>query len=163
MQFDKNAATKVAIVQAAYGAGALVSPLSATAFSTMKHWSFHYLVSLGGSVANIIFLVLVFRFQNLDGQYTQHIITFTGLVHADSLSPSALLKKAGQTVREHNLAPQEGLYRQMFRLKSAHLLALFALAYVGAEVTLGGLCRLYFLLYAHSFRNYNRCIEQAGS
>lgn len=47
------------------------------------------------------------------------------------------MRKAGQTVREQGTS-QEGLYQQMMKLKAAHLLAIFALAYVGAEVTLGG-------------------------
>lgn len=53
------------------------------------------------------------------------------------LPSQAALKEAGQTVREQSNI-QESLYRQMFKLKATHLLACFALAYVGAEVTLGG-------------------------
>ncbi|THH06656.1 hypothetical protein EW145_g3933 [Phellinidium pouzarii] len=115
VHLDHNSSTKMGILQASYGIGALVSPLSATKFASMQHWSFHFLASLGGSIINVISLTLVFRFQHLD----------------------AILRKAGQTVREQSNF-QGNLYGQIFKLKVVHLLALFALAYVGAEVTLGG-------------------------
>lgn len=66
-RYNENPATKLGIVLAAYGIGALLSPLSATAFSTTKHWSFHYFVSLGGTILNVFLLTYVFRFQDLDG------------------------------------------------------------------------------------------------
>ena len=132
-KYDKNPQLRLSIVLAAYGVGALLSPLSATAFSTMKHWSFHYLVSLGGTVLSIILLTLVFRFQNLDGLSCLFLLSTV----IERKHPLAALRTAGQTVREQN-SSSENLYRQMFKLKATHLLAFFALAYVGAEVTLGG-------------------------
>jgi len=49
------------------GAGALAAPLSATQFSQMTHWSFHYLVSLSLSIINLVVLVIVFQFKEQDG------------------------------------------------------------------------------------------------
>jgi hypothetical protein len=49
------------------GFGALASPLSATQFSQMTHWSFHYLVSLSFSILNLVVLVIVFQFKEQDG------------------------------------------------------------------------------------------------
>lgn len=66
-KYNKNPQLKLGIVLAAYGIGALLSPLSATAFSNSNHWSFHYFVSLGGTVLSVILLILVFRFDSLDG------------------------------------------------------------------------------------------------
>lgn len=48
------------------GVGALSSPLVATQFSQITHWSFHYLVSLGIALSNVIVLIAVFRFKDQD-------------------------------------------------------------------------------------------------
>ena len=50
------------------GVGALAAPLSATQFSQMTHWSFHYLVSLSFSIINLVVLVVVFQFKEQDGK-----------------------------------------------------------------------------------------------
>ena len=73
-KYNKNPQLKLGIVLAAYGVGALLSPLSATAFSNSEHWSHHYLVSLGGTVLSIILLILVFRFDSLDGSSTLFLL-----------------------------------------------------------------------------------------
>ena len=39
----------------------------------------------------------------------------------------------------------EGKYKQIFRLRALHLLALFIFVYVGTEVTVGGSSRFAFL------------------
>ncbi len=49
------------------GAGAFASPLVATQFSTMEHWSFHYLVSLGLALINTAMLGFTFKWRDLDG------------------------------------------------------------------------------------------------
>ncbi|KAL5501375.1 hypothetical protein ACEPAH_8635 [Sanghuangporus vaninii] len=112
----RNSSAKMGVLQACYGLGALTSPLVATKFSAMPHWSYHYLTSLGGSFVNIIVLCLVFRFQHMD----------------------AILRKSGQTVHDNRNSPSGNLYSQIFRLKVVHLLAFFSLTYVGTEVTIGG-------------------------
>ena len=50
------------------GAGALASPLVATQFAQLRHWSFHYLVSLGIALSNTAILAIVFRFKTQDGK-----------------------------------------------------------------------------------------------
>ncbi|KAJ7033673.1 MFS general substrate transporter [Mycena alexandri] len=47
-----NSEMYMGMLHASYGAGALCSPLVATRFAQMDHWSFHYLVSLGIAVIN---------------------------------------------------------------------------------------------------------------
>jgi hypothetical protein len=50
------------------GAGALASPLVATQFAQLHHWSFHYLASLGVAISNTIVLAFVFRLKTQDGE-----------------------------------------------------------------------------------------------
>ncbi|EJF59568.1 MFS general substrate transporter [Dichomitus squalens] len=115
----ENAATKMSVLHAVYGVGAFCSPLVATEFAQLHQWSFHFLTSLAVALANTIALIVVFRFKDQD----------------------TALAEIGQTVTHQQDAAQENdgdKYRQMFRLKSLHLMAIFILIYVGVEVTLGG-------------------------
>jgi hypothetical protein len=99
ISLQDNPETKMGILHAAYGpfsrtlfiratlimnyvrigAGALCSPLVATQFSHMNHWSFHYLCSLGIAVINLTTNILVFRGRTQDG--TSSAISF--LLHSD--------------------------------------------------------------------------------
>ncbi|KZT64538.1 MFS general substrate transporter [Daedalea quercina L-15889] len=45
---------KFGFLHAAYGLGALVAPLVATHFASSAHWSFHYLVSIGGWIVTFV-------------------------------------------------------------------------------------------------------------
>lgn len=49
------------------GLGALCAPLVSTQFAQLRHWSFHYLVSLGLSVVNTVLLMSVFRLRRQEG------------------------------------------------------------------------------------------------
>ncbi|KAI9463115.1 MFS general substrate transporter [Boletus coccyginus] len=108
-----NAETKMGILHAAYGAGALSSPLVATQFAQLPRWSFHYLTSLGIALTNTFLLVAVFRLKSQEECLTQ----------------------IGQPVEEQS---ENDHFRQIFTSKDVHLLAVFILVYVGIEVTLGG-------------------------
>ncbi|KAI1791193.1 MFS general substrate transporter [Ganoderma leucocontextum] len=115
--YKDGVSTRLAVLHSFYGLGALASPLAATQFAQIRYWSFHYLVSLGLALVNVIQLAAIFKFRTHD-----------------------------VCLREIGLAPQpderEGAsgskYRQMARLRAFHLMALFILVYVGTEVTLGG-------------------------
>ncbi|PPQ64173.1 hypothetical protein CVT24_008547 [Panaeolus cyanescens] len=109
--------TKMGILHAAYGSGALFAPLSATQFAQMKHWSFHYLVSLTLSIINAIILAIVFRFAEQDDCLTE--------------AGEVIVERPQQTTNESK-------YGQLMKIKAVHLLALFLLMYVGVEVTIGG-------------------------
>jgi len=113
--WNESTENKMGIMHAVYGLGALCSPLIATQFSEKRHWSFHYLTSLGVAFINTIILSLVLKFRNQD----------------------ECLAEIGQKPPETS-GSQEGKYKQIFRLRAMHLLALFIFIYVGIEVTVGG-------------------------
>ncbi|KAJ7778299.1 MFS general substrate transporter [Mycena metata] len=117
-----NSEMYMGMLHASYGAGALCSPLVATRFAQLDHWSFHYLASLGIAVINIIILTLTFRFRMLD----------------ESL---ALI---GQAPGDTSTSDRSN-FRQILSLKSVHILGFFALMYVGVEVTIGGWITTYLI------------------
>ncbi|EIN13104.1 MFS general substrate transporter [Punctularia strigosozonata HHB-11173 SS5] len=109
-----HVSTKLCLIHSSYGIGAFAAPLAATHFSSQQRWSFHYLISLGIAVLAFALVVTVYRFKTLN----------------------QLLRETGHEVTEGTST--DGTYSQIFRIKVLHLLALFALIYVGTEVTLGG-------------------------
>ncbi|KAF9456410.1 major facilitator superfamily domain-containing protein [Collybia nuda] len=113
--FKDSPEAKMAFLHAAYGAGALCSPLAATQFAQMRHWSFHYLISLGIAISNSIVLTTVFQFKTQD----------------------ECLEQIGQAATEQGTS-LEGKFKQILSHKTVHLLAFFILLYVGVEVTIGG-------------------------
>ncbi|KAI0774901.1 MFS general substrate transporter [Trametes elegans] len=119
----EGASTKMGILHAVYGAGALAAPLIATEFARMRQWSFHYLVSLGIAVSNSVLLFVVFRSKDQD-------------------TCLAEIGQAPDQESETDSTPGAGRnsnkYKQIFRIPALHLLAFFALIYIGVEVTLGG-------------------------
>ncbi|KAG1903205.1 MFS general substrate transporter [Suillus fuscotomentosus] len=106
-----NPEVKMGILHAVYGAGALSSPLVATQFAQLPHWSFHYLCSLGVAFINIVSLIL-------------------------SISQSASLRLDNH--QEKREQAEKSQFSQILRLREVHLLAFFILIYVGVEVTMGG-------------------------
>ncbi|KAI0754427.1 major facilitator superfamily domain-containing protein [Daedaleopsis nitida] len=115
-----NRATKFGIMHGVYGVGAFSAPLVATQFSQLARWSFHFLVSFGIAVVNLALLIAVFRFKDQD----------------------ACLAESGQGPTHDAAATttdaDANKYKQMFRQRAMHVMALFILVYVGVEVTLGG-------------------------
>ncbi|TFL07866.1 major facilitator superfamily domain-containing protein [Pterulicium gracile] len=111
-----NDHTKMGILHAAYGLGAFSAPLVATQFSQMERWSFHFLASLGITLSVAVVDTLVFKFKSQD----------------------ECLVYIGQEVGEKNTSSDKSNVRQFMGIKAVHLLAAFALVYVGTEVTIGG-------------------------
>ncbi|KAF8587192.1 MFS general substrate transporter [Ramaria rubella] len=110
-----GSAVKMNLLHAVYGFGAMSSPLIATQFAPLHHWSFHYLTCLGISIANLVSLTAVFKLKTQD----------------------AILTRNGQAPAEVSTS-QQSTMRQILGNKSVHLLAFFILVYVGIEVTIGG-------------------------
>ncbi|KAF9457967.1 major facilitator superfamily domain-containing protein, partial [Collybia nuda] len=113
---------KMGILHAAYGAGAMLSPLAATQFAQMAHWSFHYLVSLSLALSNMALLIIVFRLRSGD----------------------ECLVDVGQSPIEKKTSNESSL-RQILRLKFVHLLSIYILVYAGLETTIGGWIVTYVL------------------
>ncbi|THH32029.1 hypothetical protein EUX98_g2166 [Antrodiella citrinella] len=111
----EHASTKFGLLHASYGMGAFIAPLVATQFSQQRHWYFHYVISAGISLSNIVILYLVFRFRSQDEIFAEE----------------------GQAAGEVDLVSQSK-YKQIINLRIVHFLSVFALIYVGTEVTLGG-------------------------
>ncbi|KAA1469643.1 MFS general substrate transporter [Dentipellis sp. KUC8613] len=111
----KVSSSKLGLVHCAYGTGALAAPLVSTQFAQLPRWSFHYLVSLGVACMNTCTLLAVFRLKMQDD----------------------CLREVGEEVAERGQS-KDNVYKQILRLKSVHLIALFMLMYVGVEVTIGG-------------------------
>jgi len=114
--FPGNSGTRLGFLHAFYGLGAFASPLAATYFSNTKHWSFHFLISTGIALSNIVTLGLAFKLKRAEELY----------------------KDSGDQRTETETVDESGKYGQILRLKAVHLLAAFAFLYVGVEVTLGG-------------------------
>ncbi|CED82408.1 urease accessory protein [Phaffia rhodozyma] len=110
---------KVSFFHAAYGTGALVSPLVSTQFSTIEHWNYYYLASLGLSIINFSLLISVFRLRSEE--------SLLGLHHETS----------GEGAEE-GIINREVTLHDVLKIKMVHMYALFTLIYVGIEVTIGG-------------------------
>lgn len=117
------------------GAGALCSPLVATQFAQQRHWSFHYLASLGLAVINTVVLVGVFRLRRQDGGNQ----SCYKMINVDNLLDC--LREIGQLIPEHlsteQFSKEDGKFRQILSHKTVQLLAFYILIYVGVEVTIG--------------------------
>ncbi|KAJ7216371.1 MFS general substrate transporter [Mycena pura] len=111
----RNPEARMGYTQAAYGAGIFAAPLVSTQFAQQHHWSFHYLVSLGITLSNILLLTLVFHAKPQNECLAQ--LGQTGV-------------SAGSSRRSH--------MRQMFSLSAVHLMALFLFVNVGVGVTNSG-------------------------
>ncbi|KAF7330093.1 MFS domain-containing protein [Mycena kentingensis (nom. inval.)] len=118
---------RMGYTQAAYGAGLFAAPLVSTQFAHLPRWSFHYLVSLGITLSNIVVLAVLFRGktqQECLAQLGQTAAPTTGIEDEDKTGP-------GQQRKQSPL-------RQLFALKAMHLMALFLFVHVGVAVANGG-------------------------
>ncbi|KAG8892984.1 hypothetical protein FRC01_013838, partial [Tulasnella sp. 417] len=107
----RNEKTNMGILHAMYGVGAFVCPFVATQFAQQKHWSFHFLCSMGVAILNVALLLYVFRLKP-----QSHFISEAG--HPEETTG-------------------DNRYKQIFKQKSVHIMSFFILVYVGVEVTIG--------------------------
>ncbi|KAJ8468585.1 hypothetical protein ONZ45_g17194 [Pleurotus djamor] len=131
----KDNELKLGILYASYGLGAFASPLVSTQFSELPHWSYHYIVSAVMAVFNVTALVAVFKFKTQD-----EVLARQGI-------------EPGEVIAE-----RENKFKQIIKFKSVHFLAIFALIYIGVEVTLGGaypsIWEILQLILSHSLPVY---------
>ncbi|KAG6377549.1 major facilitator superfamily domain-containing protein [Boletus reticuloceps] len=126
IRFKDNPELRMGLLMGGYGVGALLSPLSATYFAQVPHWSYHYLTCLGMAVLNTIILTGVFRLRP-----QEECLVEIGIMDTE------------------NGTSTESQFRQIMALKDVHLLALFMLCYIGAAVTLGGWIVTYIIDFRH--------------
>ncbi|KAL5641467.1 hypothetical protein ACGC1H_001822 [Rhizoctonia solani] len=119
-ELPNNASAKMGLLHAVYGAGAFIAPLIATQFAQLPRWSFHYLTSLGVSVANAIVLLVVFKLRR------QHEIM--GLPDPN----------VAHSHTETHPSGTGNKYKEIFSSRAVQLMAFFIWVYVGVEVTIGG-------------------------
>ncbi|KAJ6624694.1 major facilitator superfamily domain-containing protein [Mycena sp. CBHHK59/15] len=112
---SQNSEARMGYVQAAYGAGVFAAPLVSTQFAQLRHWSFHYLVSLGITLSNMLCLYLVFRCKSQDEN----------------------LARLGQTAVNKGNSEHSHM-RQILSNKAVHLLTLFLFVNVGVGVAISG-------------------------
>ncbi|OCB89376.1 MFS general substrate transporter [Sanghuangporus baumii] len=112
-----NNPSKMGILQTAYGVGALVSPFVATRFATTRLWNFYYLTSLGLNISVVIFILCAFRLKTINELY---------------VSSGVPLPRRIITEDKRNV------YRQLSGIRALYFCSLFAFAYIGVEITLGG-------------------------
>ncbi|EJF64656.1 MFS general substrate transporter [Dichomitus squalens LYAD-421 SS1] len=115
---SEDTSTKMGIMHAVYGVGAMCAPLVSTQFASLPRWHLVYLIHIGLVVTNGIVQAFTFKFKSTD----------------------ECLKEVGQQPHEKTEDSLQGVskYKQVFRLRAVHLMAFFLLTYVGVEVTIGG-------------------------
>lgn len=113
-----------------------MAPLVATQFSNMEtSWHYYYIISAGLSAVNVIGLFFVFKLKKAEGSLLH--TSFLSIILNIILLPLELLVNAGQPTREVNTL-RDNVFKQIFRLPALHSLAIWAVIYVGVEVTIGG-------------------------
>ncbi|KAI0754414.1 MFS general substrate transporter [Daedaleopsis nitida] len=110
-----KASTRMGVMHAIYGMGAMCSPLVATQFANLPRWSLVFLTHLGITLANGVLQIAVFRFRSQEDCF----------------------KEIGQMPPEEECEGWLERYKKLFRLRTVHLMALFAFTYVGHEVSVG--------------------------
>ncbi|KAF5345935.1 hypothetical protein D9758_011423 [Tetrapyrgos nigripes] len=149
----ENPETRMGILHAAYGAGALCAPLVATQFSTMRRWSFYYFCSLAIATMNTIFLSVVFRFRRQDvclAELEKDISEATSITDSEkgTVTPRPSAGNDDSTDAP-NISSQAELnpisLLQILSNKYVNIIAFFILVYVGVEVTIGGWIVTYVL------------------
>ncbi|KAI0703690.1 MFS general substrate transporter [Cerioporus squamosus] len=130
---SENTSTKMGIMHAIYGVGAMCAPLVSTQFARLPRWSFVYLVHIGLVTFNAISQMVVFRFRR----------------------QNELLAEIGQPPPEKTKESEAGVnkYKQVFSLRAVHLMAFFIFTYVGVEVTIGGWIVTYVINERHGGAN----------
>ncbi|KAH9852219.1 MFS general substrate transporter [Lenzites betulinus] len=128
-----DTSTKMGIMHALYGLGAMSAPLVSTQFSRLHRWSFVYLVHIGLTLINALLEILVFRFK----------------------SQEDCLQEIGQAPPEKTRDSEAGVnkYKQIVRLRAVHLMAFFIFTYVGVEFTIGGWIVTYVINERHGGPN----------
>ncbi|RPD61364.1 MFS general substrate transporter [Lentinus tigrinus ALCF2SS1-6] len=128
-----DTSTKMGIMHAIYGVGAMCAPLVSTQFARLPRWSFVYLVHIGLVTLSAVSQMLTFRFRRQND----------------------LLAEIGQPPPEKTQDSEAGMskFKQVLRLRAVHLMAFFIFTYVGVEVTVSGWIITYIINERHGGAN----------
>ncbi|KAG8781615.1 hypothetical protein FRC16_002819 [Serendipita sp. 398] len=139
----EHASEKMGLLHAIYGLGAFAAPLVATQFAQLERWSFHFLASLGIAVINTIFLVLTVKNQPLEAVLRSigsppatdaHVPSSIELTDRTNVEDIAERSRPATPTATDQKSPMA----QILSNVTVQVMALFILAYVGVEVTIGG-------------------------
>ncbi|KAJ7055865.1 MFS general substrate transporter [Mycena amicta] len=117
-----NSEFKMGLFQASYGAGALVAPFVSTQFAQLRHWSYHFFISVGLSAFSAVLFLVVFR----------------GLTQDECHARIGQAAGEKEAILPNGERKQRSELRQIVSSPAVHVLALFLFVYVGTEVTIGG-------------------------
>ncbi|THU92825.1 MFS general substrate transporter [Dendrothele bispora CBS 962.96] len=143
-----NTETRMGMLHAAYGVGALCAPLVATQFSTIPRWSFYYFCSLGVATINTIVLSVVFRFRTQDEclaemendglESKSASVTDSEKGTVDTPNPTQITQSENPSNTEREVQSHRTSLFEILSNKYVNILAFFIFVYVGVEVTIGG-------------------------
>lgn len=127
--------TKMGVLHAVYGLGALTAPLVSTQFAQLEdYWNLHYVTSVFVALTTAIVLALMFRGRSQNGTAINRAYDLLWVANRHLTECLADIGRAEPEDGESD----HGHFRQIMGLRAVHLLAGFILVYVGVEVTLGG-------------------------
>ncbi|TBU41013.1 MFS general substrate transporter [Dichomitus squalens] len=122
-----KASTRMGILHASYGLGAMTVPLVAAQFSGLPRWSFVYFTHLGIASSAALLQSAIFRFRTQEHCW----------------------QDCGQPPPEQDSDGWLARYKKVFRLRAVHLMAHFSFIYGGHEVTVGGWIVTYIIKQRH--------------
>ncbi|KAM0750441.1 MFS general substrate transporter [Meredithblackwellia eburnea MCA 4105] len=121
-----NSEHRLGYLHAAYGTGALVCPLAATAFVSAGHkFSYFYAISTGIIVSNLLFVLYAFKFSYREATVPADI----------ELQPARL---GEEPVCPRTDGSEKNIFVQTMSSRVVWIFSAFALIYVGIEVSIGG-------------------------
>ncbi|KAH7098376.1 MFS general substrate transporter [Auriculariales sp. MPI-PUGE-AT-0066] len=124
-----NAHSKLSLLHALYGFGAVVSPFVATQFVHHPHWAYINIISCALSAAVAVEFATVFK-----GKRQEEIM------------PECHSEGVGMIQDEQK---KTNKYGQIFKIRAVHCLAVFIVFYTGLEITVGS----WIVTYVIQLRN----------
>ncbi|KAF4593364.1 hypothetical protein EYR38_009078 [Pleurotus pulmonarius] len=112
----------------------------------LESWSFHYLVSLGIALSNLVTLAVIFRLKGQEGRTS--LADYGGSTWDSLCLIAECLMALGHPAGEKDHKEHIN-FRQILSQKTVYVLAFFAFLYVGIEVTVGGWIVTFFIDVRH--------------
>ncbi|KAL7414258.1 MFS general substrate transporter [Mrakia frigida] len=126
-----NMISKMSFLHAAFGFGALASPLVSTQFAQMPNFQYYFLISLGFSLINLCTLIYVFRFRTEESLLGP--LPAVETVAEDNSTEPLLQLSSKQKMK------------QILSTRLVHIYAAFLFFYCGLEITVGSYIVTFFV------------------